>query len=632
MIPQSAVPSRTKVQCLIGGAGLFVFCCLGCGFKAPSPEAHSGNQQSSATQTSSPLPPLAESASVSLQALDLVDLRRHIDAPTKVWKTETVSAAALKQLKKLGSFLSAGKFKGLDRYLTAQFSCSRLRPKPLSVAFEDSTLTVSRSQKRAEPKPPPEHQGTEGFQRAVQDLFAAHANASDVRLSFKIHRVTLSEEGASTRTRFQAISRNDTTAVEQTATWNCRWQLPENQPPLLASIEVVDFEEVVAGSDGHPLFQDCTASVLGENPSYRDQLSYGADHWSARIEQHILFGPSGWQGLALGDVNGDGLDDLYVCQPGGLTNRLYLQQPDGTLLDYSQQSGTDWWEHTHGALLIDLDNDGDQDLVVGMLYGLVMMANDGAGTFQVAAKTFFPDAMPYSLSAADFDSDGDLDLYACCYSLRGAATEHRFLARPIPYHDANNAGRNALLRNDRRWRFKDVTRSVGLDQNNTRFSLAAAWEDYDNDGDQDLYVANDFGRNNLYRNDGGTFVDVAPEAGVQDLSAGMSVTWADANQDGHMDLYVSNMWSSAGGRIAYQRQFQAGADQSTLAGYQRHARGNSLFLNQGDGTFRDVSEPSHVTLGRWAWGSVFVDINNDGLEDLVVGNGYMTRPDDTGDL
>lgn len=168
-----------------------------------------------------------------------------------------------------------------------------------------------------------------------------------------------------------------------------------------------------------------------------------------------------------------------------------------------------------------------------------------------------------------------------------------------------------------------------MNQNNQRFSYAASWEDFDNDGDPDLYVANDFGRNNLYRNDGGHFTDIAAQAGVEDLSAGMSVSWGDFNRDGWMDLYVGNMFSSAGNRIAFQRRYRDGQDAS---GFQRHARGNSLFSNQGDGTFLDVSEEAGVTLGRWAWSSNFVDFNNDGWEDLLVANGMVTGTPDTGDL
>ena len=165
--------------------------------------------------------------------------------------------------------------------------------------------------------------------------------------------------------------------------------------------------------------------------------------------------------------------------------------------------------------------------------------------------------------------------------------------------------RNRLLRNEGNWAFTDVTAETGLDAHNTRFSFSAAWEDYDNDGDLDLYVANDFGRNNLYRNDNGYFTDAAAEAGVEDIAPGMSVTWGDYNRDGHADIYVSNMFSAAGNRIAFQDRFQPRLDTTDRALFQRHARGNSLFLSRGDGTFSDTSIASGATMGRWAWAIPF---------------------------
>ena len=99
----------------------------------------------------------------------------------------------------------------------------------------------------------------------------------------------------------------------------------------------------------------------------------------------------------------------------------------------------------------------------------------------------------------------------------------------------------------------------------------------------------DYGRNNLYRNDGGRFVDVAEGAGVEDTAAGMSVSWADVNRDGRMDVYIGNMFSAAGGRIAFQRKFHSAAEAVTRAQIQRHARGNTLFVNRGGGAFEDVS-------------------------------------------
>jgi hypothetical protein len=332
---------------------------------------------------------------------------------------------------------------------------------------------------------------------------------------------------------------------------------------------------------------------------------------------------AGHQGLAIGDANGDGFDDVYACQPGGLPNLLFLRRPDGTATDASRGSGTDFLEETRGALFCDLDDDGDQDLVVQTISHAIILENDGAAAFSLRHIARTP--LATSLAAADYDDDGHLDLYVCCYAPPGKEKP------PVPYHDANNGHANFLLRNVGNLQFEDVTVAVGLDRNNRRYSFAAAWEDYDDDGDQDIYVANDFGRNNLYRNDSGTFTDVAALAGVEDISAGMGVSWSDYDADGDMDIYVSNMHSNAGGRVAYQSRFQSRADDDTRRAFRRHARGNSLFSNNGDGTFSDVSEDEAVTMGRWAWGAIFADLNNDGLDDILVPNGFITN-EDTKDL
>jgi hypothetical protein len=187
-----------------------------------------------------------------------------------------------------------------------------------------------------------------------------------------------------------------------------------------------------------------------------------------------------------------------------------------------------------------------------------------------------------------------------------------------------------LFRNEGNWQFQDATSEVGLDHNNDRWSFSAVWEDYDNDGDLDLYVANDFGRNNLYRQENGRFKDVAGSASAEDINFGMSASFGDYNRDGWMDLYVSNMFSAAGGRITYQPQFKQGVSSELKAAYQQMARGNTLLRNAGDGTFQDVSDEAGVTVGRWAWASLFADVNNDGWEDILVANGFVTgkMPDD----
>jgi hypothetical protein len=406
----------------------------------------------------------------------------------------------------------------------------------------------------------------------------------------------------------------------------------------LERVEVLEYEEVtVAGGGG---FADATHRVIGETSAYRDDLALGTDYWLDRIESAHGISIGGWNGLALGDVDGDGRDDLYVCNTGGLPNRLFVRGPGtAAVREVAGEYGVDWLECSQSALICDFDNDGDQDLAVATLTGVLVHENDGRGGFAVRAALPFPGAVPYSLSAADYDLDGDLDIFAACYSARTlAGVQRELFERPVPYHDAGNGGRNVLLRNDGGWRWRHATRAAGLDDRDRRFSYACAWDDYDLDGDPDLYVANDFGRNTLYRNDTpgpgrpGRFTEVAVAQGVEDVAAGMSAAWGDYDNDGWSDLHVGNMFSSAGSRIARLAGFLPGAGEGTRALFRRHARGNSLFRSRGGGQgFDDVSEAAGVTLGRWAWASKFIDWNHDGWLDIAVANGFITQAD-SGDL
>ncbi len=394
---------------------------------------------------------------------------------------------------------------------------------------------------------------------------------------------------------------------------------------MLNSLASESYEELRATRQRR-WFTDCTVSVLGPNESLARQLDVGLERWAGRLEERLGFHDSGRHGIAVGDVNNDGLEDVYLCQTGGLPNRLFVQQPDGTAVDQSQLAGVDWLDPTASALLIDLDNDGDQDLVLATPTLLLVMSNDGSGQFAVTARLAVGVDVK-SISAADYDADGDLDLYACVDLADGKSGRQQAFV----YHDANDGGRNTLYRNDcgaeTPWAFTDVTEEVGLDVHNRRHSLAAAWGDYDNDGDLDLYVANDYGQNCLYRNDGGRFTDVAVEAGVVDHGSGMSVCWGDYNLDGNLDLYVGNMWSSAGNRIATQPGFRPAGGTTTRDLYRRFAKGNTLFENDGAGGFREVGGDLGVEVARWAWSSLWADINNDGWQDILVANGYLTSED-----
>src|SRR6516165_1009556 len=184
------------------------------------------------------------------------------------------------------------------------------------------------------------------------------------------------------------------------------------------------------------------------------------------------------------------------------------------------------------------------------------------------------------------------------------------------------------MRNTRDATFRDVTEESGLNRNNARFSFCCAWADYNGDLWPDLYVVNDFGRKNLYRNNGdGTFTDVAAEAGVEDTGAGMSACWFDYDNDGAEDLYVANMWTAAGQRVATQEIFQKSLPEKVRALYRKHAMGNSLFRNRSTTTgFQDATATASVEMGRWSWSSDAWDFDHDGYPDLYVTNGMVSGP------
>jgi len=580
------------------------------------------------------LVPLIVPKALGKQALigPLADAYRRMDPKNDGWDSEAFGESANSQLKLLADQLVSGGTK-LTETIADNLSAPDLwKPDQLTETYRDDCIVVLRTS-----SPLVADRASSGPQR-MQDLIAEFRAefSSDVHAKFKLYRVEAGDAGSSstvqTMAYFHADGKTSTGRKEITATWKLTWEpiSPAQPSPRIQNIDVEQLEVVETKSDGKLLFADCTESVLGGDEAYKKQLLHSTDHWRARLCRDFGLDVVANHGLAIGDVNGDMLEDIYVCQQGGLPNRLFIQQPDGTLQDNASQSGVDWLDYSASALLIDLDNDGDKDLAVAHELNIVVMENDGRGKFQTA-NVFNARAQTFSLAAADFDVDGDLDIYCCGYNQQSSAVRSGAMGEPMPYHDAQNGGGNMLLRNDGDWKFVDATDTVGLEQNNNRFSFAASWEDYDNDGDVDLYVSNDYGRNNLYRNNDGRFTDVAGDLNVEDMSAGMSVSWADFNRDGWMDFHVSNMFSAAGNRITYQRQFKDTASANMRQQYQRHARGNSLFQSDGQGGFQDVSEVAGIAMGRWAWGSKFCDMNNDGWKDIIVNNGFIST-EDSGDL
>jgi Tfp pilus assembly protein PilF len=383
-----------------------------------------------------------------------------------------------------------------------------------------------------------------------------------------------------------------------------------------------------------PMFQEVTAAALGADSALRLQFGLGINYWAERLDAASGIDFYGLNGVAAADFDGDGWDDFYVCQPGGLPGRLFRNRGDGAFEDVTIAVGLGLLDATAAALFGDFDNDGDPDLFLVTAGGILLFESDGRGRFTRSTRARF-DVPPNEQGSlmmpalADYDRDGFLDLYVCSYSLRSGSSMAKYLLQPAPYFDADNGAPNHLFRNNGNGTFTDVTARTGLSANNTRWSFAASWSDYNRDGFPDLYVANDFGRNNLYRNDGdGTFTDVAARAGVEDIGAGMSVAWGDFDNDGFDDLYVANIWSAAGQRAMALPEFQAAASPALLESMRRFAQGNSLYRNRGDGTFERAGNES--ANGGWAWGSDFLDADNDGWEDLLTVNGQITndREDD----
>ena len=391
--------------------------------------------------------------------------------------------------------------------------------------------------------------------------------------------------------------------------------------------EVLEEHTVTARS---PLFRDITDEVFAATPSFNQQLNRGIPYWRARLDPASGIEVYGTRGIAVGDIDNDCVDEIYVCQPAGLPNRLYKFR-NGEMEDITEASGTGILDDTSSALFIDLRNIGRQDLVALLTSGPVLFLNEGNGRFRVRIDAFrFARTAQGSftgMAAADYNRDGLVDLYACCYMYFQSEAQYHY---PVPYHDARNGPPNFMFRNrlekDGSGYFEDVTQESGLDQNNDRFTFAASWCDYDASGWPSLYVANDFGRNNLYKNEGGRFRDIAAEAGVEDIGPGMSASWFDYDGDGRFDLYVSNMWSDAGRRVTSSKAFKPAQASAELAdAYRRHTKGNSLYRNLGNGRFEEAGAKEKVEIGRWAWASDGHDWDNDGFPEIFITCGMASN-------
>ncbi len=329
-------------------------------------------------------------------------------------------------------------------------------------------------------------------------------------------------------------------------------------------------EALEQGSRRAFMFTDSTGAVLPKEAGASDNLRFGGEFWHERIDAVGESNLMGHQGIAVGDFDGNGLEDLYVAMGTGLPNLLLVQGADGTLRDIAEQAGVAWLDDTKGVLFADTDNDGDQDLLMAIGPTIVLAKNGGNGKFErfVSMRAPTPDPF-YSLSAADYDLDGDLDIYG---------------TRSL--HDAENGPTNHLLRNDGEDRFTDVTTASGLSAAAGQAGAGGTLIDLNNDGLEDRVVQSGE-RNSCFVNLGdGTFADATFASGLDFTDDGRAVAAVDWDGDGDLDLWLKNR---SGPQLRLMRNDHGGGEhflglrlEGTLAN--RDAIGAQVDLQAGNTT------------------------------------------------
>ena len=224
-------------------------------------------------------------------------------------------------------------------------------------------------------------------------------------------------------------------------------------------------------------------------------------------------------------------------------------------------------------------------------------------------------AQGFSAISGDVNADGLPDIYVASYNKYGTIM-------PNGWANATNGTPNLLFVNQGNGRFEEQAKQWGVDD--SRWSYAAYFGDLNGDGRTDLYVANDFGENGFYLNEGGRFRDAAIERGMLDPGNGMGVSLGDYDNDGDLDIHVTNMSSTAGNRILKRIFTDATAQLDQTRVLNKVASGNTIFENLGGGKFQNATAALGPFSAGWSFGGGFVDIDNDGWEDLHVPNGFIS--------
>ena len=342
-------------------------------------------------------------------------------------------------------------------------------------------------------------------------------------------------------------------------------------------------------------------------------------------------------GVSLGDINNDGLVDVYFTSNQG-KNKLYLNKGNNKFEDISIKAGvegeSDW---NSGTIMADVNGDGYLDIYVCAVVGIngfeghnELFINNKNNTFTESSAQYGLDIDNYSSSAAffDFDLDGDLDMYLLNHAVHSEASYGNAEVRTKRVYECGDK----LFRNDN-GKFVDISDKAGIYGGANGYGLGIAISDFNLDGFPDIYVCNDFHEDDYYylNNGDGTFTESLKSHFGHTSRFSMGVDVADINHDGFPDIMTLDMLpenekvlkSSAGDDNP--QMFKVRTEK---LGYHCQYTRNMLQINQGGNCFTETALLSGVAASDWSWSSLFADYDEDGEQDIFISNGIPKRPND----
>lgn len=336
-------------------------------------------------------------------------------------------------------------------------------------------------------------------------------------------------------------------------------------------------------------------------------------------------------GAAIGDINNDGLVDVYLTG-NQVPNKLFVNKGNFVFEDITEKAGvagTQTW--STGVAMADVNGDGLLDIYVcnsgnvdgGLNKRNELFINQGDLTFKELAESYGVADKGYTTHAAffDYDRDGDLDLYVLNNSYQAIGS---FNLRKNERNKRDALGGDKLLRNDG-GRFNDVSEEAGIYGSVIGFGLGVTVGDVNKDGWMDIFVSNDFfERDYLYiNNQDGTFRESLTQQMKSISGASMGADLADINNDGWADLFVTDMLPKDNARLKTVTTFEDWNryQYNVENDYYHQFTRNMLQLNSGNGSFHEVGRLAGVEATDWSWGALMFDMDNDGLKDIFVANG-----------